>query len=122
MVARPKKADTEKRTERLTVYLTPIEAERLNILASSLELDKTKIIGKALEGYVKQLADPPVAIRQAKHEQIMDQDREQVTGFICSRGHAFWLEWNWPSPPVSCPCCGEKDIKSTWAGMVTKGF
>ncbi|MCL6479643.1 MAG: hypothetical protein K6T65_14780, partial [Peptococcaceae bacterium] len=43
-------------------------------------------------------------------------------GYVCSKGHAFWLDDAWPSPPDRCPCCGEKSIKRTWAGIVRRGF
>ena len=121
-MARPKKEPGEKKTERLTLYFTPGESERLNIISESMTLDKTKVIGKALEQYVKTLEDPPQNLRKASYEQIMQQDKEKVNGYICAQGHTFWLEWVWPAPPLSCPCCGEKNIKSTWAGIVKKGF
>lgn len=121
-MARPKKDPDEKKSERLTLYFTPGEAERLSILSISMSLDKTKVISKALEQYVKTLENPPPALRQASHEKIMQENNERLNGFICAQGHAFWLEWIWPAPPLSCPCCGEKVIKSTWAGIVKKGF
>ncbi len=121
-MARPKKDPGERRDKRLTLYLTSPELEQLNLLAGASELDKTKILNRALQRYFKTLEEPPRALRQAKREQIMNRDKEQVSGYICVKGHPFWIESTWPSPPEYCPCCGVRDVMSTWGGMVKKGF
>lgn len=121
-MARPKKDSSEKRDKRLTLYLTGAELDLLNTVASGLDTDKTKVVTKSLNRYIKSLEDPPPTLRQASYEQIMQQDKEQLNGYICAKGHAFWLQWEWPSPPICCPCCGEKEIKHGWAGIVKKGF
>jgi len=121
-VARPKKDPEEKKDKRLTLYFTQAEFEQLNIISESIASDKTKIITKALNNYLKALENPPPALKQASYEQIMSREKEQVNGYICSQGHPFWLEWAWPSEPVCCPCCGAKEIKNAWSGLVRKGF
>ncbi len=109
-MVRPKKDPGERKTQRLTLYLTEAEAERLNLLSQTLNTEKTKILTQALDGYIKTLENPPPALRRASYEQIMKEGQERLSGFICSRGHAFWLEWVWPSPPESCPCCWRGEV------------
>lgn len=121
-MARPKKPKSEKKDKRLTVYFTEEESQALSHLIQHLNLDKAKIITKALEQYVAQLENPPERIRKAKTENIMKETKEQLNGYVCSRGHTFWLERAWPSPPVSCPACGDRELKETWFGVVRKGF
>ncbi len=121
-MARPKKPISEKKEKRLTVYFTEEKNQALSHLSQHLNLDKTKVLTQALEQYVAQLENPPEPIRKAKTENIMKETKEQLIGYVCSRGHAFWLESAWPSPPVSCPACGDRGIKETWFGVVRRGF
>lgn len=121
-MARPKKDPGDKRDKRLTLYLTGKEEEQLNILAESTGLNKTKIIASAMQQYVKTLEDPPPALRKEKLHEIMRMERESVDGYVCKDGHPFWLERVWPSPPDYCPCCGTREIKTTWTGNVKKGL
>jgi hypothetical protein len=121
-MARPSKPEPERRTERLTVYLTRQEEEQLNSLSQAANTDKTKIAVTALNRYIQSLEDPPEALRRAKQEAIMRQDREQVAGFVCSKGHTFWLEAAWPAPPRACPACGTDSLMATWSGTVKKGW
>lgn len=121
-MARPKKDPGEKRDKRLTLYLTSTEYDQLNLLAEASNLDKTKIMNRALQQHFKTLEEPPPALRLAKQEQIMNQDKLQVSGYVCANGHPFWIESVWPSPPEYCPCCGDKNIKSAWGGITRKGI
>lgn len=121
-MARPKKSEEEKKDKRLTFYMTEEEETRLNSVATHLDLEKTKIVAKALTQFLATLENPPDGLKQARHEKIMQSDTEPGQGYICARGHAFWLEWDWPSPPRSCPMCGEQQIKHTWSGRILKGF
>lgn len=45
---------------------------------------------------------------------------EKVNGFICASGHLFWIEWIWPSPPLICPICGNRDFNTTGTGIIVK--
>lgn len=121
-MARPKKDPKDKKDRRLTHYMTEGQETRLDLVASFLKEDKTEFVQKAIDERINRLDDPPLALIQAKHEQIMNEKQEQVSGFVCARGHAFWIEWVWPSPPRNCPCCGDRSIKSIWSGIVKKGF
>lgn len=121
-MARPFKLEEERRTQRLTLYFTPPEEDRLNTLAEVLHTDKTKLILTALERYVRSLETPPEPLRQARQEEIMRLTQDRVNGYVCTNGHAFWLEAAWPSPPKRCPACGTSDLKAAWGGMVKKGF
>lgn len=121
-MARPLKPEGERRTERLTVYLTGQEEEQLNNLAQAMDTDKAKIAVNALNRYIRSLEDPPESLRKARQEVIMQQSREHVTGYVCANGHAFWLEAAWPAPARRCPACGNDSLKTTWSGTVTKGW
>lgn len=121
-MARPKKAGDEKRDRRLTFYMTEEEEIRLNAVAAYMGLDKTKVIAKALDRWIQTLENPPETLKQAKYNKIMEIDREEGEGYICSRGDLFWLESIWPSPPLSCPACGDRLIKRTWNGRILRGF
>ena len=121
-MARPKKAEDAKRDRRLTFYMTDEEETRLNTVAAHMGLDKTKVIAKALDRWIQTLENPPEVLKQAKYEKIMELGREEGEGYICSRGDLFWLESTWPSPPLCCPACGDRLIKRTWFGRITKGF
>lgn len=113
---RPRKADSEKRTERITIYLTPGERRTLEALADGGDMAKTAV--KALQHYRAALADPPAALKQAK----LDSETEKVNSYVCNNGHFFTVEIVWPAPPRHCPACGTGEIKAGWAGTVRKGF
>ena len=121
-MGRPAKFEEERRGRRLTIYLTPVEEALLNSLSQATDTDKTKIILAALQQYIAGLVLPPESLRTAKSAAIMQQDKEYVSGYVCDRGHAFWLEAAWPAPPRSCPACGGKEIKTAWGGVVKRGF
>lgn len=121
-MARPKKPPGEKRDKRLTLYLTSKEEELLNNLAESKGLNKTKIIALAMQQYVQTLEEPPPALQKERVHEIMRVEQEPVNGYVCKKGHPFWLEYVWPSNPRDCPCCGTEEVYSTWAGYVKKGM
>lgn len=121
-MARPKKHADNVKSKRLTVYLTPAEADKLTAIANLRGINKTKVLTRGLKMYIDQMENPPKKLAQAKHAEIMSKKSEQLTGFICSRGHSFFLEWTWPSPPLTCPCCGEQSLQETWSGTIQRGF
>lgn len=121
-MARPKKADEEKRDKRLTHYMTEAEEERLNAVAAHLGLEKTKVIAKALDQFVHGLENPPEALSQAFIGDIVNSQREDGEGYVCSHGHPFWIDANWPSKPDFCPLCGDRIIQRTWSGRILRGF
>ena len=121
-MARPNKPADSKRSKRLTVYFTPQEEERLTMVAELLQTDRTKFIIQAIDKAISTLNTPPPSLVQSKEKEIMAKNEELLTGFICSNGHLFWLEWAWPSAPEHCPCCNSKQITTTWAGKIKKGF
>lgn len=91
-MARPRKAHGDKRDKRLTFYMTDDEAARLSAVADHMGLEKTKIVAKALDEWIHRLENPPEVLKQAKYEKIMELGSEEGEGYICSRGHLFWLE------------------------------
>lgn len=121
-MARPKKPAGEKRSKRLTHYMTADEEKMLEVYSEHLGLDKTKIVQKALDRYFQMVENPPEAIVQSKNAEMMNVDEVMLQGFICTNGHLFWMEWAYPAPPSGCPTCGNVNVKRTWSGKVKKGF
>lgn len=118
---RPKKAEQEKRENRLTVYLTDQERDTLTAVAEREGRPMTQIVVRAVKEWIDRLLDPPEALKKAKFERIMEQQEESVRGFVCPRGHTFWIELVQPTDPRCCPVCGtERDIRRTWWGKVTR--
>lgn len=121
-MARPRKNVEDKRDKRLTFYMTTEEEERLSIIAEHLGMEKTRVVAKALDKWIQTMKEQPEQIKQAKYEKIMELDHEDGEGYICSKGHLFWLESTWPSPPLNCPACEERSFKRTWYGRILRGF
>lgn len=120
-MARPRKPDTEKRSEKITVYMTPGEKKQLEFLVER-EGDKSKIVNKAIKQHIKTMQELPEPLRKAREEEVQHLNKQKVTGYVCGRGHAFFLEWEWPAQPQQCPACGNRDIRSTWEGEVNRSF
>lgn len=106
----------------MTVYFTEAEAAEVESIAKFKNTDKAKFVVSAVRSTIDALAVPPPEMAAEKHAAIMDSTTETVKGYICTNGHVFWLDDCWPSPPLSCPACGIKSIRSTWYGTTTKGF
>lgn len=121
-MARPKKAISEKRNKRLTIYLTEDEEAQLNGISKQLDIEKAKFVVKAINNEINGLDNPPEILVKAKNKAILESQLEEVRGYICENGHIFWLDWTWPSPPNGCPCCNAKTNFTTWSGRVSKGF
>lgn len=121
-MGRKLKAENEKRTERLMIYLTPDEAAELATVAEHQGNDKAKFVVAAIKTAIDGLTTPPESLAVSRVEKIMESGAESVVGYICDRGHTFWLNYSWPSPPDRCPCCGSKSLRATWHGIATKGY
>ena len=121
-MGRRPKAETDKRTERLMIYLTPEEAAELAAVAEHQNTDKAKFVVAAIQSAIEGLTSPPESLAVSRVEKIMNSSSESVCGYICDRGHTSWLSDSWPSPPMSCPACGSKVLRRTWYGVATKGF
>jgi len=118
-LARPRKPENQKRSEKITVYMTPQEIKQLEFLIEG-EGDKSRIVNKAIRQYIKTLQEVPAPLRRAREEEVQHLNNQPVNGYICGNGHAFYLEWEWPSPPRMCPACGSQYIRSTWEGEVMR--
>ena len=121
-MGRKLKAETDKRTERLMIYLTPDEAAELATVVEHQNTDKAKFAVLAIKSAIDGLTTPPESLAVSRAEKIMTSAGESVAGYICDRGHTFWMNDTWPSPPLSCPACGSKILRSTWHGVATKGY
>lgn len=122
-MARPKKAEAEKRENRLTIYLTDQERNALKQASDMQNRPMTQSVLEAIHQWLHQLISPPEAFRVARHERIMSQESETLRGYICQHGHPFWVEWVTPTDPRCCPVCGsEHGIRRIWDGTIKKGL
>lgn len=120
---RPKKTNTAKKDNRLTVYLTDTEAEALKAVSERDERPMTQIVTSAVREWLLRLLEPPESLRRARHETIMQEQSLMVRGFICANGHTFFIDWVEPKDPMTCPMCGTaREIKRTWGGTVKRGI
>lgn len=119
---RPKKQGEAKKDNRLTVYLTDMEAEVLRAVSERDEKPMTQLVTSAVREWLLRLLEPPESLRKARHEKIMEEQSLMVHGFVCQRGHTFWIDSIEPMDPYRCPLCGsEREIKRTWGGTVKRG-
>ena len=121
-MARPRKNEEDKKDRRLTFYMTTDEAERLNTVATHLGMEKTRVVAKALDTWIHALENPPEPLQRAFIERVMNSRSEDGEGYICSKGHPFWIDSTWPSPPDFCPICADRVIRRTWSGRILRGF
>lgn len=120
---RPKKMDEAKRERRLTVYLTDQEKEVLEAAAERHNKPMTQIVTEAVHEWLMRLLDPPESLRKARYERIMNETAMPVRGFVCPKGHAWWIDWSEPMDPYRCPICGaERDIRRAWGGIIRRGL
>lgn len=121
-MGRKLKADIDKRTERLMIYLTPDEVAELVAVVNHQGTDKTKFVVSAIRKSIDTLTNPPESLVVSKVDKVMNSKGESVAGYVCEKGHSFWIDDCFPSPPICCPACGSKVIRSTWHGMATRGY
>lgn len=120
-MARPKKDESEKRENRLTVYLTDDERDTLATVAEQENRAMTQVVIVAVKEWINRLMNPPELLKQAKYEKIMQTHKESLLGYICRNGHPFWIEWASATGPRFCPVCGsEKEIKRAWDGTIQR--
>ncbi|MCL6442963.1 MAG: hypothetical protein K6T83_05830 [Alicyclobacillus sp.] len=119
---RPRKAESEKRSYKLSIYLTEAEHITLAHVANSMDRPVAHVVVEAIRQWLDRLANPPEPVRQARYGRVMDQDDEMLRGFVCGNGHPFWVVWTWPSPPHCCPVCGAREVKRTWDGVIRRGI
>jgi len=120
---RPKKAQDEKKDRRLTVYLSESEQDALRDVSDQQQRSMTQIVTDALRDWLLRLVDPPESLRKARREKIMQEQSLTVRGYVCPKGHAWWIDWVEPTPPRICPMCGtERELRSIWGGKVRGGI
>ena len=61
-MGRRPKAETDKRTERLMIYLTPEEAAELAAVAEHQNTDKAKFVVAAIQSAIDGLTSPPESL------------------------------------------------------------
>jgi hypothetical protein len=83
----------------------------------------TQLVVTAVKAWIAQLLALPRPLLVARYEGIMHQDSQMLRGYICGRGHPFWVEWVTPTSHRCCPVCGtEQEIKRIWDGTVRRGL
>ncbi|RIV18359.1 hypothetical protein D2Q93_14165 [Alicyclobacillaceae bacterium I2511] len=83
----------------------------------------TQLVVTAVKAWIEQLLDLPRPLLVARFDGIMHQDIQMLSGYICGRGHPFWMEWATPASPRCCPVCGTKhEIKRIGDGTVRRGL
>ena len=100
--------------ESLTGFLGGADLVREGSMLSEDVLNQ--LSAEVLRRTMMKIENPPVAT----YDKIMTQETEQVRGFICGKGHLFWIEWVLPKDPLQCPVCGSTNLKRTWWGQVKK--
>ncbi|MHB1681555.1 MAG: hypothetical protein ACYCYO_01825 [Bacilli bacterium] len=105
----------------MTLYLTDVEEEALKEIAQAQNRPATQLVQEALSAWLERLEDPPALLARARFEDIMNESRDAVRGYVCYRGHVWWQrEWG-AIPSQYCPVCGSrKDLKWTWSGSVER--
>ena len=120
---RPKKSEAERRDHRVTIYLSDDEQNALRDVSETEDRSMTQIVTEALRDWLLRLVDPPESLRKARYERIMEEQSIMVRGYVCERGHSFFVDWIEPMDPRRCPMCGsEHGIKKTWGGTVKRGI
>lgn len=108
--------------QRISIHLTSREINQIDTIAHMLKNNRSQVLSKTLETYVSFLSEPPEPIKKALQEQAEEKRQIEVTGYLCERGHPFFLEFVWPGQPHCCPACGNSNIKCLWSGIAKKGF
>ncbi|QQE81547.1 hypothetical protein [Alicyclobacillus sp. SO9] len=120
---RPKKDVADRRDNRVTVYLSDSEHAALKDVAEREERSMTQVLTQALRDWLMRLLEPPESLRKARMEKIMEEQSLTVRGYMCSRGHVWWVDWIEPMDPRRCPMCGsQENLRKTWSGTVKRGI
>lgn len=118
-MVRPKKDPKDKRTKKLMHYMTEQEEEQLITASKFKEESKNEFLHKAVQARILRMKNPPLELIQARMENIMQSEEELANGFICDKGHLFWLQHP-DLPPISCPYCESKNLQRTWKGLISR--
>ncbi len=117
-MARPQAPVGQQRNQRITLYLTDVEWQAVHEVASREQRPLTQVFLRALTAWLDRLSDPVPQWRQARSERIMGANSEELIGWSCDRGDAFWTPWSAAMYPELCPVCGSHELKRTWGGVI----
>ena len=117
---RPKVPAGQQRTNRITLYLTDPEWAAVHEVAAREQRPLTQIFLRALTAWLDRLAEPAPRWRQARSERVMAETSDELVGWICGRGDAFWTPWYAAMDPQQCPVCGTHELKQTWGGIIQR--
>ena len=98
-MARPKKKSADKRDRRITLYMTEAEERAIKDVSDAQNRPMTQIVQEAIRSYLDRLAEPPAVFRQARVDAVMEDDHDSLQGYVCARGHTWWV-------PVVCGNAG----------------
>ena len=117
---RPKTPEGQQRTNRITLYLTDSEWQAVHEVAAREQRPLTQVFLRALTAWLDRLSEPVPRWQQARSERIMDATSEELVGWVCGRGDAFWTPWSAAMYPDQCPVCGNHELKRTWGGIIQR--
>lgn len=119
---RPRKAPDKVRIHRMMIYFSEEEKNYIDFIGNKLDSSKNDFIIQAIIEKIERLTEVPEFLPISKQNKISNSQEELLKGFICSRGHIFWVDWSWPSPPENCPNCGSHNLEQTWPGRIKRGY
>jgi hypothetical protein len=117
---RPRKADAERRNHKVMIYFNETEHTALTEAADQMGRPVAHLALEAVRQWLDRLTQPPaswVAMRQARAESM---DKAMLHGYICDRGHAFWVEWGSALAVQECPQCRTahvRPMRRLWRGQ-----
>ncbi len=120
-MARPKKETDDKRDRRMTLYMTGLEEQAVKDVVGAQNRPVTQIVQEAIRSYLDRLAEPPTVFRQTRVDAVMHDDHDSLKGYVCARGHTWWVPWYAAMPVRCCPLCGtERELLHTWNGDIKR--
>jgi hypothetical protein len=122
---RPRKPDEERRTHKLSVYLTDLEYASLEQAADTERRPLAQCVVEAIRRWLDSLTEPPQEWLTQKVEVAETRRKALMQGWICPRGHMFWTEWGTAMSVKQCPHCWSERLRQTrelWDGQARTGL
>jgi len=119
---RPKMSEEKKRKKQLSIYLNETEDRDFQLLVECESgRDRAKCGLEAIRLWMDMQKNPPETVTRSRIERLRQEKNMLTKGYVCGRGHSFWIQWTWPMAPKECPCCGDSHIERSWSGTISKG-
>ncbi len=92
----------------------------LALLAERENRPMTHVLVLAMKEYLSKRLNPPEPLKKAIWDRIMKEEQVWLQGYLCRRGHAFWVRSTKPFQPDICLVCrSERNLARTWKGIVS---